>query len=762
MSQLDSRRASTGSNSRVYLIDAMSDLDVQAANQWIDDQTDGSEHRPASVVMSPDNLAEFTDSAAATDPLVVPVRVSHRAPDQRLALSRRVVSRLSKPILRWAPAQDADSWTIVVGEPATLSDLRERFDDTGGRSLPSFIARQASLALDRAEREVIGSEYKVPRFVVEEMTDRASFRTDMAELAKSADQSVDDVENRVHEILDEMVATENHRAVDLWGQLGKYFSRAYNVEVDQTGLQAVRDLNKTHPLVFLPNHRSYLDPLVLRPALLKEGFPMNHVMGGINVGFWPIGPLAKRSGVVLIQRKFSDEIYKWTLRQYMSFLLGKKFNLEWYIEGGRSRTGKLRPPRFGLLTYLFDALDNSTASDAYLVPTSITYDRLHEVSTMAEEMHGAQKQAEGIRMAIGYIRAQGKIRGTVYLSFGTPMSVRSFLDANEDKRVAVQKAALAVSHAINEATPVTPAALVAMAMLGIEDRALNVNEMWSIIAPLSKYIRDRGLPTAGGIDLQDVDVMTTAIRAQVAAGVVKRFDQGPEPLFHLAQDKHLVLAFFRNNAIHFFVMRAIGELVVLRTKDCPTGVVAAEDLWKSALELRDLLKFEFFFGDKHEFGERLEAEVDLIDPQWRTAISEPAYAVKSLESQPFHLAHRVLQPIFEAYQVVAEQLLMLTPGREFDKAAFLTECLGAAQAKRLRQQLEHSDAISNELFDTALQLADNRDLLDSDSAGVTLRRRDFAAEIASWARVSGQIRVMAHMALDKVDADVARRRGENT
>ncbi|MDQ1182717.1 glycerol-3-phosphate 1-O-acyltransferase [Rhodococcus sp. SORGH_AS_0301] len=751
MSQLDSTEhpltgRSSSSDDQVFLIDAVSDVDVHAADDWIDrHHGDG---RPESVVMTGKALDELTERAGGADPLITPLRVSWtKAPRKGFGL-RVGRARRGEP-------------RIIEGEPASLSALRERFEATAGRSLSSYIARQASLTLDKAEREVIGSEYKVPRFVVEEMTERSQFRADLAELAASVDTPVSAVNARVHEILDEMVATENKGAVELWGQLGAFFSRAYRVEVDTEKLAELRDLDKSFPLVFLPNHRSYLDPLVLRPALLEQGFPLNHVMGGINVGFWPIGPLAKRSGVVLIQRKFSDAVYKWTLRQYMSFLLSKKFNLEWYIEGGRSRTGKLRPPRFGLLTYLFDALENSTAADAYLVPTSITYDRLHEVGEMAKESHGATKQTEGIRMAIGYVRAQGQLRGTVYLRFGTPMSARQFLDEYDDKRVAVQRAALAVSHAINESTPVTPAALVAMAMLGIEDRALNKREMWSIIEPLASYIQQRGLPTAGGVDLTDIDVMTAAVRAQVAAGVVRRFDDGPEPLFLLAQDKHLVASFFRNNAIHFFVMRAIGELVVLRTEDCPTGEVAADDLWKSALELRDMLKFEFFFGEKREFGERLEAEVDLIDPHWRTGLDRPGYALKSLQSQPFHLAHRVLQPIFEAYQVVADQLLTLTPGAKFDKVSFLDDCLGVAQSRRLRQQLEHSEAISNELFDTALQLADNRGLLSTEDDDIASRRQEFAADIAAWGRVSRRIRTMVHVALDSVDGADAPDRPDN-
>lgn len=747
----------------VYLIDAATALDTQAANQWIDDQGGGSASgpsaRPVSLTLRRGGLSEFLTRAQGegSDPLFVPLRVSR--PQRRILRLLAPPARLrSRPgWRRWLTPAGSDHGVVVVGKPATLTELLERFNRTGGRSLTAFVGRQASLALDRAERDLIGTEYKFPRFVVEEMTDSNRFRLDLAELASSVEQPLPEVEQRVRVILDEMVATENHRAVELWGTLGAYFSRAYHVEADASGLQAIRDLNACYPLVFLPNHRSYLDPLVLRPALLAEGLPLNHVMGGINVGFWPIGPIAKRSGVVLIQRKFSDKIYKWTLRQYMSFLLSKRFNLEWYIEGGRTRTGKLRPPRFGLLTYLFEAMDSSDAEDVYLVPTSITYDRLHEVVAMAAESHGAPKQAESFRALIEYIRAQGKIRGTAYLRFGEPISVRKMLEEYPDKRVAVQRSALAVAHAINEATPVAPGSLVAMAMLGVEDRALSTAELWSVVAPLADYIETRGLPIAGGCDLGALDTMTGALRSQLAAGVIRCFDDGPEPLYLLAQDKHLVAAFFRNNAIHFFVMRAFAELALVSVALHPAslgsdanGTDISETVHQRALELRDLLKFEYFFGDRDDFRNQLTTELDLIDPSWRTA-DTPEQIFGMLAGLPVLLAHRVLQAILEAYQVVADQLLLLAPGEPFDKGSFLESSMRLAQARRLRQQLQHSEAISNELFDTALQEAGNLDLLDVSAEAVTNRRRDFAARISFWAEAVRHLRQMAMSKLDSID-----------
>ena len=99
---------------------------------------------------------------------------------------------------------------------------------------------------------------------------------------------------------------------------------------------------------------------MLRTALHRQGFAPNHVLGGLNVSFWPIGPVARRSGVVFIRRSVRGEpVYKLVLREYIGYLIRKRFNVEWYIEGGRTRTGKLRPPRYGLLNYLVDVIPDA-------------------------------------------------------------------------------------------------------------------------------------------------------------------------------------------------------------------------------------------------------------------------------------------------------------------------------------------------------------------------------------------------------------------
>src|SRR6516165_10278858 len=323
--------------------------------------------------------------------------------------------------------REPDRARMVVAEPATVAALRGRWGGTG--SFAQFVSRQARLALDRSERALLGYRYKVPKEVTEAIEDSPDFRAEVAQVADQLGLTEHEAMERAEADLDSLVASMSPIAVDLLsGTLRPLHARAWDVQADTAGLDRLRALNREHALVFLPSHRSYADALVLADVLAKHDFPRNHVLTGDNLRFWPIAPLARRAGIVFIRRSFGhDEIYKLAVREYLGFLLDKRFNLEWYMEGGRSRTGKLRPPRYGLLAYVAEAIARGRAEDAWLVPVAITYDQLREVSAMAAEQAGAAKKAEGLGWLAAYARGQLSRVGTVYVRFAEPLSLRAAL-----------------------------------------------------------------------------------------------------------------------------------------------------------------------------------------------------------------------------------------------------------------------------------------------------------------------------------------------
>ncbi|HVL84729.1 MAG TPA: glycerol-3-phosphate 1-O-acyltransferase [Pseudonocardia sp.] len=655
---------------------------------------------------------------------------------------RRPPPRWQEQIARREP----DRVALVVARPATVEELQERWIRArrpGG--FAEFVGRQALLALDRAERALVGDRYKVPHEIVESIDATPEFRKDVAGLAARLGLPEDEVAARAVTDLHGLVASMSPMAVDLLSAaLRPLHSRAWQVEVDTAGLERLRELNRRHALVFLPSHRSYADPLLLADVLAAHDFPRNHVLGGENLRFWPVGPLARRAGIVFIRRSFGDdEIYKLAVRQYFGFLLAKRFNLEWYMEGGRSRTGKLRPPRYGLLANVAEAVEQGRTEDVHLVPVSITYDQLREASAMAAEQRGAAKKGEGLSWLASYARAQLRPIGTAHVRFAEPISLGAHLAAVGEggagevaaaRRLALQKAAFEVAVGINRVTPVMATALVTLALLGVRDRALTLGQVRAVLEPVREYVLERDLPRGEEV-LATEDGVRRVLAALAAQDVVTIYAGGEEPVYAIERGQHLVAAFYRNSAIHHVVDRAIAELMLL----CEPA-----ERWAEAARLRDQLKFEFFFPDRDAHTARLCEELERLDAGGETAGGRDVLARAG-----FLCAHRVLRSFVDAQLVVAERLVARPPDRAVVGKAFLDECGGVGQQMLLQGRLHGPESLSRELFASALKLAANHDLVDPEFREPG--RSDLAARRAEFAeRIRGVVARVIE--IDEIDA----------
>ena len=569
------------------------------------------------------------------------------------------------------------------------------------------------------------------------------FRSQVALLAERLKRPLDEVIKEASEGMHE-IATVQHPAFAMMFDhgLGPMHTRAWTIDVDQEGLRKLKRLNQEHSLVFLPTHRSYADAFILTRTLREAGMPRNHILGGNNVGFFPLGTIIRRSGGVLVRRSFQDdEVYKFVVREYLGYLAAQGHNLEWYMEGGRSRTGKLRPPKYGLLRYLVDAVESGVADDMLLVPVAITYDQLHEVGVMAAEEAGAQKAKEGLRWLADYARMQQKWIGTAYVRFGETLSLKEGLgraDAEDGGRWTVEKIAFEVFSRINRVTPVTAPALVTLALLGVGDRGLTLGEVHRSVLPLHAYAEQRGLPTATLDVLKTENGLGDVLAALAKSGVVRRYAKGVEPVYGINPGQHSVAAFYRNSAIHWFVNRAITELAWSMELDTPADdpLPAA---WERSFALRDLLKFDFFFSDRETFRDEIKAEMRLLDPRFRARAADRGTRHETLLEAPFLVAHRALTAFIEAYYVVADRLAAHPVDAPVDKAAFLAECVNVGRQYLMQRRLQSPECISKELFGNAILLASNRNLLKPGDDKLAARRAAFAQELTALVAAVGAI-----------------------
>ena len=751
----------SGDRPIVFLLDAASSLEEAILRDWIErarpEGVASSSHEAITIVSSRRPRGTKLGSlepalATSSDPLLAPLRVLWLPKERE---GKRVASL--RDILRFGDPRDPgriraayvyrfekDRVCIVAAEPAPASNLRERWRAAAGRDvaetvgLAHYVAKQAALALDRAERKIRGARYKVPRFLHEEVLTRPSFLGGLDTLAREEDVATPVVRRKAERYLKEIAANHSPLMIDIFAQLSRSSStRGYEgLRFDSEEIEVVRKLAQQHSVVFIPTHKSNLDHMVMFRVLHEDGMPPSHTAGGINMNFFPTGPIARRAGIFFIRRSFNDNaIYKFVLRAYIDFLIEKRFPIEWFIEGGRSRIGKLLPPRYGMLSYVVDSYRRGKSEDVILIPVSIAYDQISEVGDYSREERGAAKEAEGFTWLVKFLGRLGHKYGHIDLRFGEPLSLRAALGPPGDgeggerfDKLTVPKLAFEVCARMNRVTPITPISLGMVALLGCGDRAMSLPEIQLSLRYLVEFVTKRGFPTTTKLSLSTHDEIQQTLDPLVDSGVLARFDEGPEVIYSIASEQHLSAAYYRNTMIHFLLNSAIVELALLRASECETGD-CREAFWNEAMLMRDLLKFDFFFSEKDDYHEEIKSELSLHAQDWEQAIENPGSARELLEQiRPFH-AHRTLRSFLEAYQVVADRLLMHGSKSVEDEAALLRDCMVWGKQYTLQRRIRSAESVSKLLLKNGISLARNRGLLEGETEALSLGRKQLVEEL---------------------------------
>ncbi|MGZ8801480.1 MAG: glycerol-3-phosphate 1-O-acyltransferase, partial [Mycobacterium sp.] len=584
--RIDDMAAFTATDDTLVLASVSSPAEEELLNDWL--QRQRREHPDSNIEVlklpadddpPPAVLAQLVKLLEADeDRSVVPVRVFW-VPGG-LPTRSKVVALLSgrdtycppqllqRRILKRDPARAR----VVAGEPAKVSELLQQWSETtvaeNPREFARFVLRRAILAIERVELRLLGPEYKSPRLVKPEMLASARFREG---LEKIPGATVD----KAGEMLDELGTGWSRFSVDLIPSLGRaIFSRGFdpNIDYDRLEVESMRDALESHPAVLLFSHRSYLDGAIVPVAMQQNRLPPVHTFAGINLSFGAMGPLLRRSGVIFIRRKLDDPLYKYVLRQFVGYIVEKRFNLSWSIEGTRSRTGKMLPPKLGLLAYVADAYLDGRSDDILLQPVSISFDQLHETAEYAAYARGGEKTPEGLSWLYNFIKAQGERNyGKIYVRFPEAVSMREYLDEphgpmtiDEDaKRLALQKMAFEVAWRILQVTPVNATALVSALLLSTRGIALTLDQLHHTLQDSLDYLERKQTPmTNSALRLRTPDGVRAAVDALSNGHPVTRVDGGREPVWHIApQDEHEA-AFYRNSLIDAFLETSLVELAL--------------------------------------------------------------------------------------------------------------------------------------------------------------------------------------------------------
>lgn len=566
------------------------------------------------------------------------------------------------------------------------------------------------------------------------LLDQPEFVAQLADVAQATGKSPAQADKHARKCLREIAATPRESWLAPAARLARFvYTRSYEPELDINveALEQLRELSQDHLLLFLWSHKSHMDSFVFLLSLYENRFkPLPLVFAGINMNFFGFGALARRVGAIFLRRSFQDDpVYKLVFRHYIDYLIRNRLPLTWSIEGTRSRTGKLSPPRLGILNWVLEACEREQMHDVKLVPVAIAFDRIAEIDDYVALQQGLPKRKESLRWFFDFIVGMKEPYGKIYVRFAEPVGVNDLPGAGADTNPEVgpslaTRLAFEVCTRIEQITPIKSADVLAMVLLGANGRALSKREIFLQAKEIADLVKEKALPLASGFSLEDEEQVDAAVLSMRSARLVKTFDGGSTPVYYIANDQQLAAAYYRNTITHYFLAAALGEIALAMSAGDAT-LAGESELRERVEKLRDLFKFEFFFLPREAFWQAVHTDLSARYPQWQQ--SSPSIS-KQLRRRPPRFGHAILRSIAEAYQVVATSLHSLNDAASEDDRTFTRELLYRGQEMLLRRQISSASAISSDLFATGLQLAGHRHLNDATQAGLQARRTAFLQE----------------------------------
>ena len=321
-------------------------------------------------------------------------------------------------------------------------------------------------------------------------------------------------------------------------------------------------------ILYLPNHRSHVDYLLLSYFIYTNGLAPPHIAAGANLNFPVVGPILRRGGAYFLRRSFKGEpLYAAVFREYMHTMLVKGFPIAYFIEGGRSRSGRTLSPKGGLLGMTLESFMRDHPRPLLLVPVYIGYEKLLEGRTLIAELEGTPKKRESLGTLAGAVKGLRRDYGSAYMSFGEPLSLERFLDGeapgwqslDDDVRRETAKRLTGplgreMAERINSAVVINPVNLFAMAIVSsprhaLDERALLQQTEWL------KTIAAR-LPYSEGATLTEKEP-SAAVEEALKLGYATRVQHPLGDVIKVPDDQVPTLNYVRNNVMHVFALPAL-------------------------------------------------------------------------------------------------------------------------------------------------------------------------------------------------------------
>ena len=635
---------------------------------------------------------------------------------------------------------------IRRSEPFNLQRFVEEFSDEDDHVIADRVGFALLRKIERERSIVLGPTKKTPGRLKEELLRSPRVRKHIEAEAKTTGRSIARVERQAAKIIDRLAAKQTSTVIRYFSFfLEWFFHRIYDgIVVDKEGVERVRDAAREGAVIYLPSHKSHIDYLVLSYVLYRHSMMPPLIAAGENLSFFPAGPILRRGGAFFIRRSFKGQkLYPVIVDAYMRKLILEGYGIEFFLEGGRSRSGKLLAPKFGLLSMLVDAALMLPGKKVSFVPISIGYERIIEEQSYVRELSGGEKQKENVG---GLLKSTTILRsryGRLFVQFGEVMSIEDLLheakrrqkdegearalepaiaEINEaasddeeegvtlsglnpaERRALVQRIAHRVTYDINSVTVVTPAALVASSLFAHRRRGMRRSELEEMCARLLRKLERQGARIATTIARSDgtlrTEMIDEALELFLDARLIQRHRAGEEAIYSIQDERRLALEYYKNNLIHFFVPSALVSAALRVGGKSSTSL---ETLRASVQELSRVFKYEFMYRVDASFDEIFEEALERLCLDGAIEVSGDRVEITTgTEGAMISVYAHMLSAYFEAYLLAlrASALLLEEP---MTRKEWFKRALQLGQRMYLSGEIVHREALSQLKLEPALK-----------------------------------------------------------
>jgi glycerol-3-phosphate O-acyltransferase len=567
---------------------------------------------------------------------------------------------------------------LEIAEPLNLKDwLTNQVNlDSSKTGLAFQLRRELVDRIDRHRRVVTGPIMKSRWEIKEMVLHNTDLQKRMERRARTNNRTIEIVRKEADNYLDE-IATDPHLTYVQIGErlLTWIWNTIYDgIDVDVHSLDMVKHAAQKAPVVYIPCHKSHIDYLVLSYLLYKHNLNLPLVAAGKNLSFWPLGPFFRKSGAFFIRRSFrGQKFYTDVFAAYIKTLVSEGHNLEFFIEGGRSRTGKMVLPKLGLLAILMQAVEEGYCDDLIFVPCAINYDRVLEEGAYLKEVKGSSKKQESLAQLVRARSVLKKRYGTVYVKFSQPMSLKTYMQRFEldfqtmkpkERHAMYRDFAWRIIHNINTASMITPFALVAAVILTTSKRGISLAEIKLIIRNYYNYLQHQGVRMASRLQELEMaleDALSLMEKSKWLELLADEDETDEEERIYTVEDSHrLHLEYYKNNIIHFLLPAAYIASAILAKEAFEFNLEGIED---ELFFFRDFFKFEFVYDADENLAETIDKVLAYYTSQGfvnSVRTQDNTYRITHQGLKALSCFASLLKSYFESYWIVLKATKYLT------------------------------------------------------------------------------------------------------